>query len=99
MATIPEVRERLERIAQLMGKSSDFEIVLAAADVEQCVKDLYRRRVFRRAPVKAPVITPEIVAGVRALAKASPNMQQMEIGARFGINAGRVSEILRGKRR
>jgi len=48
---------------------------------------------------KAPPVTPAIIKAVWATYAANPDMGNIEIGARCGgIDGGRVSEILAGKR-
>lgn len=46
---------------------------------------------------RSPPLTPEMAAAIKHLA-ATTDLMQHEIAARLGINQGRVSEVLNGKR-
>ena len=59
---------------------------------------LFRETPVRRAPNRPVEITDAMKRDVRAYAYLNPNAHQVDIGAEFGINPGRVSEILNGKR-
>jgi len=58
------------------------------------------RRKFhgRRAPIRARAVNEDVAATVKIYADDHPQMPQREIGRIFGIDGGRVSEILFGKR-
>lgn len=99
MTTIPEVRDRLTAIADAMRKSSDPNMLFLSFDVDEAVEQLWRRRAPRIAPVKMGPPTDHQKNEVRRLAAIIPKLSQLEIGNRVGLNQGRVSEILRGKRR
>jgi hypothetical protein len=43
-------------------------------------------------------MTDELRAKIRATKKAKPDLSQAEIGKRFNVNPGRVSETLKDKR-
>lgn len=51
-----------------------------------------------RAKVEAVAVTPEICAAVLAWHARSPETSIMVMARRFGINPGRVSEIISGER-
>lgn len=85
---IPEVADRLRALGVERG---DDELICLA-------EELRRRRPTRKAPPKSTTVTPALQAEMRAVAKANPSMTQVEIGRRFNVNQGRVSEALRGFR-
>lgn len=86
--TIPEVRDHLLLLA---FKYDDPEIAYL-------VSQLIRRPAIRRAPTVSVPLTPELARAIRAYAKAHPDMTEHQISVRFGVNQGRVSEALHGKR-
>lgn len=86
--TIPEIRMRLHELAVEHG----------IAELAQLAEETKRQYHGRRAPARARRIDRATEAKVRRLARQHPNMPQREIGRRFGIDGGRVSEILFGKR-
>ena len=53
-----------------------------------------RRPPVRRAPVRSRKVTPQMAAEIRAVAAAEPNLPMADIARRFGVNPGRVSEVL-----
>ncbi|CCG43379.1 hypothetical protein [Magnetospirillum molischianum] len=86
--TIPEIRERLRELADVHGISELSEI----AD------KLKRRYNGRKAPRASKAVTPALAAEVRDHCKAHPEETMHQVATKFGINQGRVSEILFGKR-
>ena len=80
---IPEIRDELSEIASRLA-------VL--------VKELERRR-GQRAPRNSTPMTDKLAVAIRAYKRANPDATQVDIGRRFNINQGRVSEALRGKRK
>jgi len=94
--TIPEIRARLHEIANDLGY--DLLTREAAAELHALAEETKRRAPVRDAPPRARRITPEIKGRVRALAARYPKMPIREIGLTLGIDGGRVSEILAGKR-
>lgn len=59
---------------------------------------LRRRRPSAPAKPSSRKATDELRDQIRAFARANIGMSQQEIAHRFGVNAGRVSEALHGKR-
>lgn len=92
--TIPEVRASLHELA---NEVEAFNAAWAER-IRHHIEELKRRRPVRRSPVRAKAITDEIKARVREFAKAHPSAPNRDIGRLFGIDGGRVSEILAGKR-
>lgn len=94
--TIPEVRTRLDEIADgLVGTDLGKELRVLAAE-------LWRRRSPRSTTVNERIrsrsLTPELAASIRSYAAAHADETEHEIGIKFGVNQGRVSEALYGKR-
>lgn len=95
--TIPEIRGEIHRVAKglrdmTMGRAG------AAALLDKLAEETRRRPPVRRAPVKAKRITKELRAQIVVYAHENPAASCQDIGVAFGINSGRVSEILAGKR-
>ena len=70
----------------------------AAQRIRFIVKHMWRRRAVRTTKPRSPPLTPALRARIRALARTT-DLSQMQIGLRAGVNSGRVSETLAGKRR
>lgn len=73
------------------------ELEKIQAAIRVCAKET-RRRPFTKTATRSQPVTPEIKALVRRMKREHPGLSQAAIGRHFNINAGRVSEILRGKR-
>lgn len=86
--TIPEIRERLKDLAK----------VHSLPELADLADETKRRPAGRQAPPCSRAITDELADQVRAYAAENPTAPLNAIGLRFGINQGRVSEILFGKR-
>lgn len=86
--TIPEIRDRLHVLAD----------ELRCEELHHLAEATRRRRPTRVAPVKSRPIDPAVRKEMRAYAAAHPDAHQRDIGQLFNLNAGRVSESLRGKR-
>jgi hypothetical protein len=86
--TIPQCRDALVEIASKYGISEIMPIV----------KQVHRRRPVRKARARMRSLTPELIAEIRAHAAANPDANYTEVGARFYVNTGSVSEALAGFR-
>jgi hypothetical protein len=80
---LPEVASRLRELA----------IKLGCDELDELADEIGRRSPRQRAPITSASMTGALRAQIRALKAAEP-----EIGRRFNLNPGRVSEALRGKR-
>lgn len=69
-----------------------------AATIEEAVRDLKRRPAFRRVARTSVPMTPAIAAQIRKVARLHPKWPQHRIAAVVGVNPGRVSEVISGKR-
>ena len=93
MSDIPEGRRLLLLLA-------DTAPALLAAEIRNIVhQHLIRRAPVRRAATKSKAVTPAIAKAIRHMAKTYPDMHEADIAARFGVNQGRVSEVLTGEPR
>lgn len=92
--TIPQIRDRISALAQ------DVALLLPdiAAELRALAEETKRRPPVRMAPRKAQGVTDVIRAQVWAYAAKHPTATMREIGRLHGIDQGRVSEILAGKR-
>tara|TARA_R110000868_G_scaffold92457_7_gene256648 strand:+ start:6523 stop:6804 length:282 start_codon:yes stop_codon:yes gene_type:complete len=84
---MPEIRARLYVLA---GE-------LDCPELRELADSTFRRFFGRVARAKAKPITQETVSAVRLLHKTT-NMHQRDIARKFGIDGGRVNEILHGYR-
>jgi hypothetical protein len=92
--TIPEIRERLHEVALAISLRCPHE----AAELHQLAEETRREYAGRRARTFAPAVTDRLAACVREYARAHPREPFDRIGRLYGLNIGRVSEILHGKR-
>ena len=53
-----------------------------------------RRPPARRAPTSARPVTPEMAAEIREAVRQNPHLPYADIARRFGVNPGRVSEVM-----
>ena len=86
--TIPEIRDELHYLADQTGMLR----------LHFLADQTWRRSAGRHTRAKARKITPELIDLVWLFAQRNPSLSEFEIGVRFGINQGRVSEILFGFR-
>lgn len=98
MSDIPQGRKELRALARMLERGEVSRA--AAADEIRYILDEYLLRdpPVRRAPNRPRRITAATKRLVREYAATNPTAHQTDIGAAFGLNPGRVSEILTGKR-
>ena len=70
-----------------------------AVEIAMLSEQIKRRRRVKVAPPAARRMTKELAAQIRQYAKEHPTWTQMQIAKKFGVNPGRVSEAIRGKRK
>lgn len=92
MSNIPKGREALLKIAENTDKTT------ARAIRKVITQYLVREPRTRRAPRQSQTITPRVRRQIMLLAKTNPNMPIRKIGQLCGVDGGRVSEVLTGKR-
>lgn len=86
---IPDIQSELRTLSTRHGMPRLAELA-----------DLMKRRSPRVvAPQSSVKMPPEIKKGIKAYRATNPNATQLEIGNHFGVNPGRVSETLRGKKK
>ncbi len=90
---LPEVKSSLILLSEDDRLPSDVSDVL-----RRLAGEISRRRSRRVAKPACAPITPELRQKIRDFAYSNPTMSQLEIGKRFNVNQGRVSEALRGYR-
>ena len=92
MSNIPEARRLLLLIADAADETT-------AESIRHVVENfMVREKYVRKAPVKSRAVTPGMARRIRIMALRHPHMHQTDIAAQFGVNPGRVSEILNHKR-
>lgn len=90
--TIPEARRRLMNLAATLSPE-------AAAEIATIVREgLFRRRGITPTPPKSKRMCRKVGSDIRALHKQRPDLSEQEIAVKIGVNSGRVSEALIGKR-
>ena len=91
--SIPEARGRLRAIAETLELDGDED---TAAQIRDVIAMMFRSHhgpiSRRRSPVS---ITPEMLADMVAMKLSNPDLMHREIGAKFGVDGGRVSEALK----
>jgi anthranilate/para-aminobenzoate synthase component II len=94
--TIPEIRELIAALTEESKVLSRRQLYIA--DKIQQLSEETRRRSYERAPVTSRNVTKTVRASVRMMAEFHPEMAHQALAEAHGINIGRVSEILHGKR-
>lgn len=91
--TIPEVRDELRRLARDTKTPAKL-----CERLSRLADELTRRAPTRRARQTSTPLTPTVAAHIRHVARLHPEWSQQRIAETVGVNPGRVSEALRGKR-
>lgn len=73
-------------------------VAAMAGRLEQLIDETRRRSPVRRAPRTSRPLTPTLATAIRAYAAANEDATEHAIAVVFGVNQGRVSEVLAGKR-
>ena len=96
MSNIPRAREWIGDIVTELVRRGQHDL---AGQLTEVQGDLYRRRPARaRAPTQNLPVDARMAATLREYARTHPRMPLQEIGHKFNVNAGRVSEALQGNR-
>lgn len=97
MSNVPEARELIKEIIDVLRRSEDPVSRAAAHDLENWVMPLLYRKRWKNAPnapaTSAP-ITPELSDKLRRYVYENPELPFQKIGERFNVCSGRVSEAL-----
>ncbi len=94
--TIPQIRELIGELTEESKKLARRQLHIAQT-INQLAEET-RRRSYDRAPITSRRITPAVRLSAREMAESNPDMSHQAIAEAHGINPGRVSEILHGKR-
>jgi hypothetical protein len=86
---LPEIAARLRQLA----------VELPCEELNALATEIGRRQLGPRAPSTSNRINDEIRERIRSIHKENPSLTQAEIAMQVGVNPGRVSETLRGKRK
>lgn len=97
MSNIPVAREHLNGLAKKLVTGAVTKSQ-AAREIRAAMRLLVRNPPVRRAPRAKRYVTRRLVGEICAFARQNPLMHLQDIANHFGVNAGRVSEILNGKR-
>lgn len=92
---IPYVREELVRIALELNQAENFE---RSNEIIKLLPYMERTITRKGSPIKAVHITGETATAIKRMVEENPNMLYREIGKAFGVDGGRVSEIMTGER-
>lgn len=90
---LPEVRSTLILLSEDQRLPKDI-----AKHLRGLAAEITRRPSRRMAQATSAPSTPALRKQIREYARENPTMSQLEIGKRFNVNQGRVSEALRGFR-
>lgn len=93
---IPEVRDKLRAIADTIYRAG---FTRWAGELRRLESELYRRRALKSHRTVSASITDHMRRTIRKIKRRRPSITYQEISEITGVNIGRVSEILRGKRR
>src|SRR5262245_35469103 len=100
---IPEVRARLHQIADLLRHGDEWagtvDLDSIADDLDTLADQTWRRRNGPKAPADPSPMNDDVAYAIRAYRQAYPEATMVRIGQVFGVNQGRVSEALHGKRK
>ena|SRR5437879_4624288 len=100
---IPAVREELENLALQLKSQKGRNWRSVAQKIEALVPELKRRPAKRRAKVKEEgarkPLSETQKKEIARFTREHPEMMLQEIGVKFGVNQGRVSEIIAGFRK
>lgn len=87
------------RLPEITSRLRELAVEMNCEELRTLVDEIGRRKLGPRAPVTSRKITDEIRERIRSIHKDNPNLSQAEIAIQVGVNPGRVSETLRGKRK
>jgi hypothetical protein len=94
--TSPQIREEVQQLTAESSQVSRRQIQINAR-IDALMQETYRRS-YTRAPTTSRRITAAVRASVRQMVADFPDMPHQDVATSHGINIGRVSEILHGKR-
>lgn len=96
---LPEIQEALHQCAD------DILFPLLPVDMQDMGRRLHlladsisRRSSIKHAPKASRRMTPELAEAIRKDKSENPSLTYQKLAERHGVNTGRISEALRGKR-
>lgn len=97
---IPEIRDRLYEIADLLQYTtqSPHQLMELSAELRTMADETRRRKLSVKTPPKNKKMTRGLKKQIVAYKLANPNLSHQEIAVALGVNTGRVSDALHGKR-
>lgn len=94
MSDIPLAREFIDAMIRDLECGIKYETDELISRLVEIKSRLYRKPPIRKADRQSQPMTPELAASIRAFAKRNQHMTFQDIGQRFNVNAGRVTEAL-----
>lgn len=92
MSNIPAARQLLRDVLPTLPAT-------AAGTVARALDLMTREPPAKpRAPARKRTVTPADAAAIRAYCARHPEADLQDVAQRFGVNIGRVSEVLHGRR-
>lgn len=95
MSNIPSARSELREIASALRATGSIDV---AERIEAVVTNKLIRRplVKNRTRARNRAFTPEVAEAIRTFVRspAGRDMSYADVGTRFGVNSGRVSEAM-----
>ena len=101
MSRVVMARERLEQIADEMQQPLLFpkQIAEYGREIKQLIPELIRAKAIRKASAASVPMSPELAQNIWDDAQRNPDDRLDDIARRWGVVAGRVTEVLQGKHR
>ena len=96
MSDVPLVRDRLEQIVVEIENGYPYDDV---AELRKMIELLKREKPVFKAKAEHAKLTPKLVAFIKRARRAHPDWPLDRIADVADVNVGRVSEVLRGKRK
>lgn len=100
--TIPDGRGELLLCAADLSKkllTMQEQLDLAYRINYVVLNAMFRRKGVPRTPPKSKTMNRKLAAQIRAHKLANPDLSEQEVAVALGVNAGRVSEAMIGKRK
>lgn len=97
MSNVPQARTILRAVAQQL-KTGAITKLNAAKVVASTLPLLTRQSPVRRTTRRKRYVTRNLIGQIKMYARQNRDMHLDDIATHFGVNVGRVSEILNGKK-
>ena len=86
------------RLPEIAARLRELAIELDCSELSELADEISRRKGGQRAPATSAPMTDQIRNEIKEIHQKYPNLSQQKIASKVGVNPGRVSETLRGKR-